>query len=300
MVKLENLNVAVIGLGLLGGSLALALRGRVKTVFTWARRDETRDFARRHGMGDVVCETSREALSHADVAVLCLPIPAIVDFLKNHADEFAPGSVATDIGSVKRVIVSAGEAGLAARGVSFVGSHPMAGTEKSGADAAFAELYDHAEVFVTPTPESDPAAVETVTALWEALGTRVNPISPGSHDVLVAHTSHISHLLALGITLSVLGEKNPELRRLRFSGCATGFRDTSRIASSSPAMWRQIVEANSDAIMLAIAEYEWKFAEIKRLIAVGDFDGFEKLFAEGKALRDSWIEYKNREQNCNW
>lgn len=300
MTKLKNLNVAVIGLGLLGGSLALALRGRAKAVFTWARRAETRDFARRHGMGDTVCDSSGEALSRADVAVLCLPIPAIIDFLRNNAGEFPPGCVVTDIGSVKRVIVSAAEESLSVRGVRFVGSHPMAGTEKSGAEAAFPTLYDHAEVFVTPTVGSDPEAAETVAALWEALGTRVNRISPESHDVLVAHTSHISHLLALGITLSVLGEKNPELRRLRFSGCATGFRDTSRIASSSPSMWRQIIEANSDAVMLAIAEYESRFAEIKRLIAAGDFDGFEALFAEGKELRDNWIEYKNREQNCNW
>ncbi|MDD4816838.1 MAG: prephenate dehydrogenase [Victivallaceae bacterium] len=299
-MTIKNCTVAVIGLGLLGASLGMALRGKCAKVLGWARREETRRRAVEVGAVDETGDDPAAILARADLTVLCLPIPVIIDFLRANAGYFKKGAAVTDIGSVKSSIVAAGEAALGPLGVFFVGSHPMAGTEKTGLDAAFKTLYRHAEVFVTPTAASPEPAVALVTEMWEAIGTRVNLLAPGPHDELVAHTSHISHLLALGLTLSVLDEQDEHLLRLRFSGCATGFRDTSRIASSSPLMWRQIVEANRGPVLQAIAEFEAKFSLIKQLITEERFDEFERLFGEGKFLRDSWIGYKNKEHGCNW
>lgn len=299
-LSLKNKNVAIIGLGLLGTSLAMALNGKCREIVGWSRREKVRDYVLDKKVVDRCPESVVDAISDADITVLCLPIPVICEFVLRYRNEFKHGSVVTDIGSVKGVIVKAGEKALHPCGVKFIGSHPMAGTEKTGAFAAFPELYNHAEVFITPTEDSSADALELVKALWHAAGTAIRIISPDYHDRLVAHTSHISHLLALGITLSVLDEDDPGLRRDRFSGCATGFRDTSRIASSSPSMWREIIEANRQPVLEAIDEFEWYFGLIKKLIKEGRFDEFERLFARGKELRDSWIAYKNSEHNCKW
>ena len=297
---LDNKNIAIIGLGLLGTSLAMTLKGKCGKIIGWSRQEKVRRYVLANGIVDHAPESPQEAVCGADITVLCLPIPVICDFLRRYAHDFKPGSVVTDIGSVKGIIVKAGEEALESCGVNFVGSHPMAGTEKTGAFAAFPKLYEHAEVFITPTAKTDKTALAAVEALWGAAGTAIRVIPPDYHDRLVAHTSHISHLLALGITLSVLNEDDPQLRRDRFSGCATGFRDTSRIASSSPSMWREIIEANQQPVLEAIAEFERYFGEIKELIKSGRFDEFEKLFARGKELRDSWIAYKNSEHSCKW
>ncbi|MDD3119523.1 MAG: prephenate dehydrogenase/arogenate dehydrogenase family protein, partial [Victivallales bacterium] len=229
--------VAVVGLGLLGTSLAMALKAKKIPVTGWTRRREIRNWAVAQQIITATADDVESVLGQAAITVICLPIPEIIAFVRDHAGAWRPGAVVTDIGSVKEVIVTAGEAELVPRGVHFVGSHPMAGTEKSGPEHAFPELYDNAEVFVTPTKQTDPAAVAAVRQLWELIGTSVVAIDPATHDNLVAHTSHISHLLALSLTEAVL-DCREELRPLRYSGCATGFRDTSRIASSSPKMWR--------------------------------------------------------------
>lgn len=297
---LKNKNICIIGLGLLGTSLGLALRNKSCHVMGWGRRAEVREYALNINAISETAQEVKDLLAKADLTIICLPIPTIISFIKEHAHDFKAGSTVTDIGSVKQVIVEAGERELSPNGVNFIGSHPMAGTEKSGAYAAFASLYQHAEVFVTPTENSNAEAIDLVVALWKDIDTSVKIIAPLPHDELVAHTSHISHLLALGLTLSVLEDNTPELQKLRFSGCATGFRDTSRIVSSSPTMWREIIEANQPAVLQSMAEFNHYFTIIQQLISEGRFDEFEALFACGKTLRDSWINYKNREHNCNW
>lgn len=284
--------LAIAGLGLLGTSLGMALRGSCYRRLGWARKAEVRDWVLAHDGADEVCGDLETFLKRADLVILCLPIPVICDTLERYAGVFRPGSVVTDIGSDKSVIVATGERFLEPRGVHFVGSHPMAGTEKSGCSAAFPELYHNAEVFVTPTARTSPEALREVEMLWETLGTKVRRIAPDEHDKLVAHTSHISHLLALALTLTVLDCDNPEEEALRYSGCATGFRDTSRIASSSPAMWREIVENNRTAVLDAGRRFERIYAEVMQTIAAGDFDAFEAMFARGKELRDAWMKYK--------
>jgi len=284
---------AVIGLGLLGTSLAMALKERGAYVTGWTRRDEVRHWALAHGIIDATAENVSAVLREADLTVICLPIPQIIEFLREHGRDWSPGAVVTDIGSVKEVIVTAAEQALAGTGVHFVGSHPMAGTEKSGPHHAFKELYVNAEVFVTRTAATDAAAQALVCRLWETIGTRVVEIGVREHDRLVAHTSHIPHLLAYALSLTVLGCDEPE-RHLRYSGCATGFRDTSRISSSSPQMWREILENNRPAVLAAVGEYETYWRQLTEALRNGDYDALEQALARAKELRDGWVEYKNR------
>lgn len=288
-------NVAIIGLGLLGASLGLALKASNVRRLGWARRQETATWCIEQDVIDFTSGDLREVLQQADLTVLCLPIPAIISFINEHASDFKRGSIVTDIGSDKGVIVAAGESALQPHGVHFIGSHPMAGTEKNGCKAAFAQLYDNAEIFVTVSENSDAEALEAVENFWKLLKiAKVRRISPEEHDELVAHTSHISHLLALALTLSVLECTSDEEEALRYSGCATGFRDTSRIASSSPVMWREIIENNQTAVVAAARKCGNVYQQIVDSIASGDFERFEALFARGKELRDKWIDYKKK------
>lgn len=291
--------VAVIGLGLLGASLGLALKNSGVQRLGWARRKDTVEWCLEHDVIDRSAEDVAEVLREADLTIICLPIPVISEFIKQHAADFKKGSIVTDIGSDKGVIVAVGEEVLHPLQVHFVGSHPMAGTEKNGCQAAFAELYDNAEIFVTVTDNSEPSAVDTVEKFWHLLKiAQVRRLSPEMHDSLVAHTSHISHLLALALTLSVLECNDSTEEALRYSGCATGFRDTSRIASSSPLMWREIIENNQPAVVAAARKCEHIYHEIVSSIEDGDFDRFEALFARGKELRDKWMDYKQLQKKA--
>ncbi|MBR2641522.1 MAG: prephenate dehydrogenase [Lentisphaeria bacterium] len=287
---MEVRNVLIVGLGLLGGSLGMALKGKQYRRLGWSRREETRALALKMDAVDEIFATPEEALNEADLTILCLPVPVIPEFLQICRKFCKPGSVITDIGSVKGVIVDAARKALADSGIHFTGSHPMAGTEKSGLENAFATLYHNADGFITPgdSPEADDAVVE----FWAAAGVRITRISPEDHDDLVAHTSHVLHIVASALALAILEGKSPEETALRFAGCATGFRDTSRIASSNPAMWREIVENNRMAVLNAMSGFDKWYAHFRELIQNGNFDEFEKVFAEGKRLRDSWTAYK--------
>ena len=291
--------VAVIGLGLLGTSLALALKEQGWKVGGWTRRREVREWARKHDAVDFTDDDPAAVLAWADLTVLCLPIPQIVAFVREHARDWRADSIVTDIGSVKETIVTAAEQALAGTGVRFVGGHPMAGTEKTGPEHAFKELYRNAEVFITRSEQTDPAAADLVRRMWESLGTVVVELSMRDHDILVAHTSHISHVIALALTQAVLDCNEPE-QRLRYSGCATGFRDTSRITSSSPQMWREIIENNQPAVLETVKAFESRWRHLREIIEAKRYDDLQQEFARGKELRDGWIDYKNRTRNCGW
>ncbi len=294
-------NVVIVGFGLLGTSLAMALKSRGVRVGGWTRREEVRNWAMEKGIVDFTAAEASEVLAQADITVICLPIPHIISFIKNHAEHWKDGSIVTDVGSVKQVIVDAAETALQDTGVTFIGSHPMAGTEKSGPEHAFKELYDNSEVFVTRTAKVDQKAIQRVIGLWEAIGAEVAVVDPPEHDSLVAYTSHIPHLISLAMTGTVLDcNGNDELKHLRYSGCATGFRDTSRITSSSPQMWREIIENNRGAVLEAAARIEKKWRQLSELVENGDFDQLEAEFAQGKFLRDEWIKYKNDTRHCDW
>ena len=289
---MKEKNILIVGLGLLGASLGMALRSAGMRRLGWSHREETRCAALAAGAVDEIADRPEELLARADLTVLALPIPVIVAFLEKYASCWRPGAVVTDVGSVKTDILAAARRVLAGTGVHFVGSHPMAGTEKKGVACAFPELYENAEVFVVPPPGAAPEAVAEVEALWTGIGTRVVRIGAAEHDDLVAHTSHVLHILASALALSVLDAASPEARRRRFAGCATGFRDTSRIASSNPVMWREIIEHNQAAVLTAMRDFDRRYERFRALIEQGDFDAFEREFAEGKRLRDEWVAYK--------
>lgn len=290
--KMQKKNLLIVGLGLLGGSLGMALRAGAWRRLGYARRPETRTRALELDAVDEVGDDLAGLLARADLTVIALPIPATIEFLRTHAKDWRPGAVVTDVGSVKADIVQAAREAFAGSDVRFVGSHPMAGTEKSGIDAAFPTLYDRADVFVTASPGDDPAAAVLVGGLWRSLGAKVVPIDAVVHDALVARSSHVLHILASALTLSVLDVDDPDERRRRFAGCATGFRDTSRIASSNPAMWREIIERNRAAVLAAMRDFDLCYERFRTLVIEGRFDEFEAEFAAGKRLRDEWLEYK--------
>ena len=291
--------VAIIGLGLLGASLGMALHDKPFKRLGWTRRPDVREWAVKESVVDGTAEDIRDVLSKADITVFCLPIPEIINYIERYAESWKPGSIVTDIGSVKEVIVNCGETNLLPHGVRFVGSHPMAGTEKSGPYAAFPELYNNAEVFVTNTPNTCSEALERVIEFWQSINTKTVRIGLREHDILVAHTSHISHVLALALTQAVLDCPEKE-QQLRYSGCATGFRDTSRITSSSPVMWREIIENNQPAVLESVREVEKRWQHIRQIIENKQYEQLQEEFAKGKKLRDDWIKYKNSTQKCNW
>ncbi len=294
MNRSEKPSVAIAGLGLLGASLGMALRGKDFRRIGWARRESVRRWALECDVCDECSGSPEEAFAAADITILALPVPEICNFLKKYAGCWNPGAVVSDIGSVKSCIMDSCGA-LRERGVYFVGGHPMAGTEKSGPESAFPGLYANADVFLTPPAYVPAAAVEAVASVWRAAGTSVSLIDAAHHDDLVAHTSHVLHIIASALSLSILDGADTATRLERFRGCATGFRDTSRIASSSPVMWREIIEHNRPAVLRALQDFECCCERLRGLIEDGDFDAFEQEFAHGKNLRDSWIEYKKQQ-----
>ncbi|OQA85116.1 MAG: T-protein [Lentisphaerae bacterium ADurb.Bin242] len=279
--------IAVIGLGMLGTSLCAALGGKGYERRVWSRRPEVGKWALENGIADHICGSVEEALEESDIAILCLPIPTILEFIKEYAP-FMKKTLVTDIGSVKGCI----EKAALENGIRFVGSHPMAGTEKSGPEAMVPDIYENASVFVVPSaasPEEDTVRVER---LWKSIGAKPCRISAQEHDLLVAHTSHVPHIVSSALALSVL-DADGELKEKRFAGCASGFRDTIRVAASSPKMWREILSHNREAVLEAMAAYEERCARLKQMIADGDFDAFEREFAKGKCLIEEWRKARN-------
>lgn len=286
-------SVGIIGLGLLGGSLGMALKGSYRRI-GWGRREDNRSAALELDAVDEVCSTPEELLRKADITVLAIPVQATIDFMEEYADLFPPKAVITDVGSLKGEICRAAERILATRGVRFVGSHPMAGTEKHGVGAAFPQLYENADIFILKGGGADPEAVEEVAKLWSAAGGHPKYLTDArAHDALVARTSHVLHIVASALTSGILDAEDPEEQSKRFAGCATGFRDSCRIAGSTPAMWREITEKNASAVLRAMDEFEVRYFTLRRLIEEGEFDRFEEEFARGKELRDQWMAYKN-------
>lgn len=285
------MKVAIIGLGLLGASLGMALRGKQVYRIGWTRRGEIRRAAVNSDVVDEVFDTPQEAVRDADITVLAMPLPQILEYMSLLGNELKPGAVITDLGSIKHKIMLQAEAVIPSS-AAYVGSHPMAGTEKSGFYAAFPTLYENADVFVTPAVNASQEQTESVFELWRSIGSHPNLIDSKHHDAIVARTSHVLHVLASALATGILDARDAQTEKELFRGCATGFRDTCRIASSNPQMWREIVENNREAVLDALNEFEQVYFKLKQEIEAGDFDAFEHSFAHGKILRDRWLEYK--------
>ena len=272
--------LTIVGVGLIGGSIGLAARRRclAERVIGVGRQQATLDQARALGAIDESSLDLAEAVRRAEVAVFCTPVNLIPDQVLAAAPGCAKGTLLTDAGSTKGAIVRALD-GKLPPGVSFVGSHPLAGAEKRGPEHADAGLFQDRVAVVTPTPRSDRAAVERTVAVWQALGSHAKLMSPDEHDRALAVTSHLPHLLASALA----GVLPPELRELT----ATGFRDTTRIAAGDPSLWTAIFMQNRPALIEALGLLQGQVIDFKTALMTGDSAAIDALLARGKRSRDA-------------
>jgi prephenate dehydrogenase len=280
--------VAIVGVGLLGGSLGLALRqrGLAPQVHGYVRRAASVPECLHTGAADAAGTELAPVVQDADLVVFCTPIGQMGGLAERMAPALKPGALVTDVGSVKAPVVAELEEVCQAAGGCFVGSHPMAGSEQTGMAAARADLFDGSVCVVTPTPRSDMAALGQIEQLWVALGARVMRLSPAQHDAVVAHASHLPQAVAAALAGWVLDpEAAPEQAQL----CAGGFRDTTRIASGSPDMWRDILVANRRPVGQALDGFIAELGKLRQAVAGGDAAQIEAFLRTAKQRRDAWL-----------
>ncbi|MGN2392197.1 prephenate dehydrogenase [Pelomicrobium sp. G1] len=281
-VRLKKLVVA--GVGLIGGSFALALKaaGRVERVVGVGRSSANLERALAAGVVDETAGSLETALPGADLVLLAAPVGQNARLIARLAAGLDGRTLVTDAGSTKQDVVAITRKLLGHHLPRFVPAHPIAGAEKSGAGAATAALYRDRTVVLTPLPETDPQARDTVRALWEACGARVVEMAPERHDRILAAVSHLPHLLAFALMDLIAGEPEAETL-LRFAG--PGFRDVTRIAASSPEMWRDVCLANRATLLELIDAYRSRLDEVRGRLAQGDGEGLERLFTRAREAR---------------
>ena len=276
--------LAILAPGLLGGSVARAVRHRslARRIVLWSRRPENRVRLRAQPWCDEVGDSAEAAVRDANLVVLAAPVGQIVTLARTIAPGLAPGAIVTDVGSVKGEITRLGQAAMPA-GVCFVGAHPMAGSEKSGWEHATEHLFEHRACFVTPRPETDPRAVETVVRFWHELGAEVVTLDPDAHDEIVAHISHLPQIVATALC-DDLATRDPAWRN--FAG--GGLRDTTRIAASNPSVWVEILQHNRDEILRALSRFQDELHSFQTALANRDFLELRTRLERGKAYRDGF------------
>ena len=278
--------LAVIGVGLIGGSFALAMRrgGLAAQVAGYDRDAAALERAAGLQVIDQVAESVSEATRGADLVVVAVPVKAAAGVLHDVGLALEPSAVVTDVGSTKAEVIEIARAELRERFARFVPGHPIAGREASGVDAATPELFKGARIVLTPTPETAPDAVDLVRACWEGAGGRVAQISAADHDRIFAAVSHLPHLLSFALVSELAARDNSaEL----FGFAAGGFRDFTRIAASSPEMWRDIALQNREALLAELDRYGARLAVFRELVDKGDGPGLQRLMAEARASRQA-------------
>lgn len=281
--------VAIIGLGLIGGSVGLSVREMLPNVATtgWDADADVRARAAERGLAGMVCDSVADAVREADLVILCVPVGAMGYAAEAIAPHIRPGTIVSDVGSSKR---SVGEALAAALPEAVViPAHPVAGTENSGPEAGFATLFRHRWCIVTPRDDTPPDALAALTEFWEGLGATVEIMDPRHHDLVLAVTSHIPHLIAYTIvgTASDL-EEVTRGEVIKYS--AGGFRDFTRIAASNPTMWRDVFLSNRDAVLEVLGRFTEDLSLLQRAIRNGDGDTLYDLFDRTRTIRRSIIE----------
>jgi cyclohexadieny/prephenate dehydrogenase len=284
--------VALIGIGLIGSSLARVLRrdSPATRIAACARRAETLDAVRRLGIADTVTDDPAEAVADADLVVIATPLSAYAEIARRIAPASRPGAIVTDVGSVKEAAIRELQPFLP-DGVHFVPGHPVAGTEHSGPESGFAELFRDRWCILTPLPETAPEALARIRALWEMAGMRVTIMPAEHHDKVLAVTSHLPHLIAYTIvgTATELGE---DLQSEVVAYSAGGFRDFTRIAASDPVMWRDIFLANREAVLELLQRFSEDLTALQRAIRRSDGETLHEWFTRTRAIRRSIIEAK--------
>lgn len=272
--------LTIVGVGLIGGSIGLAVRrrGLAREIVGVGRDPKSLEVAVSRGAIHSGTTDLGLGVQGADFVVFCTPVDRIAAQVRQAAPHCRPGAILTDAGSTKAAIVHELREGLPP-GVSFVGSHPLAGSEKRGPEHAHADLFHNRTCIVTPDFLTDPAAVERVTAFWKALGADVRLLEPEEHDQILARTSHLPHLIASALAATLPPEYLPYT--------ASGFRDTTRIAASDPALWTTIFLQNEEQLMEALSSFEVQLKAYRQAIEAGDAEKIAELFTQGKQVRDA-------------
>jgi len=281
--------VAVIGLGLLGGSIGLAVRAHLPGVATtgYDADPAARERASERGLVGQVCNTASEAVADADLVIFCVPVGAIASAAGEIAAAIPAGAVISDVGSSKEGVAKTLVEALP--GHTVIPAHPVAGTEHSGPDAGFSSLFHNRWCILTPPVDADPVQVARLSAFWEALGARVETMDAAHHDLVLAVTSHLPHLIAYTIVGTASDLENvTQGEVIKYS--AGGFRDFTRIAASDPTMWRDVFLANKDAVLEMLQRFSEDLTALQRAIRWGDGDALFELFTRTRAIRRSIIE----------
>ncbi len=281
--------VAIIGLGLLGGSIGLAVKAHLPGVRTtgYDADPQTRERAAERGLVGEVCPTAADAVRDAQLVILCVPVGAMGEAAAEFAGALPAGAVVSDVGSSKEGVAAALTAALP--GVAVIPAHPVAGTERSGPDAGFASLFQQRWCIITPPEGADPDQIAALAVFWEGLGARVEAMSASHHDMVLAVTSHLPHLIAytiVGTASDLEGVTQGEV--IKYS--AGGFRDFTRIAASDPTMWRDVFLTNKDAVLAMLQRFTEDLTVLQRAIRVGDGEQLFEHFARTRDIRRSIIE----------
>lgn len=282
--------MTLIGAGLIGSSIAHACRrgNLVRHIAAYVPRAETRETARKAGFADSLHAEIGPAVEGADLVILCTPIGTYGTLAAQIAPHLKKGAILTDVGSVKAVVVR--DVGPhVPEGVHFIPGHPVAGTEQSGPEAGFAELFDGRWCILTPVPGTDAAALETLKDFWRRCGSEVEVMDPKHHDLVLAIVSHVPHLIAYNIVGTAADlETVTQSEVIKFS--ASGFRDFTRIAASDPTMWRDIFLNNREAVLEMLGRFNEDLAALQRAVRWGDGDALFNLFTRTRAIRRSIVE----------
>lgn len=285
--------VCLLGVGLIGSSIARIAKqrgGLARTVVAHAKTPATLARVRELGIADIVEEDAAKAVEGADCVIFCVPVGAYAEVMATVAPHLKPGAIVTDVGSTKMSVIR--DLGpLMPPGCHLVPAHPMAGTEYSGPDAGFAELFDGRYTIVTPVPGSDPAAVETVREFWRRCGAMIETLDPATHDKVVAIVSHLPHLLAFTI-VSTADDLAEETKEAVLKFAASGFRDFTRIAASDPTMWRDVFLNNREALLEMLARFTEDAQALGRAVRWGQAEFIEDRIRRGRKIRKGLIDRK--------
>jgi prephenate dehydrogenase len=281
--------VVVVGVGLIGGSFALALKktGAARQVVGMGRSKEALARALELGIVDSITDSPEEAMAGADLVLLAAPVAQTGPILASLLPHLDIGTVITDAGSTKSDVVASARAALGDKVKQFVPAHPIAGRESNGPDAALAELYQGKKTVITPLPENAPGDVGLVAAAWRLCGAIIHTLTPEQHDRVFAAVSHLPHLLAFALVDDIANK--PHADQL-FQYAASGFRDFTRIAGSSPEMWRDISLANRDALLTELDAYLAQLTVLRGQLAANDGAGLELIYTNAQRARRAWSE----------
>jgi prephenate dehydrogenase len=279
-------HIVVFGVGLIGGSFALALKqaNAVKQVIGVGRRAETLQRAQALGIIDTIGDAS--SVSGADLVLIAAPVAQTEALLRELAPYLEPGTVVTDAGSTKGDVVQAARTALGGKIAQFVPGHPIAGREQNGPEAALPELYRGKKVVLTALPENSSQSISTVASAWQHCGAQIHHLGADEHDAVFAAVSHLPHLLAYALVDDIAARDNAD--RL-FQYAASGFRDFTRIAGSSPEMWRDISLANRTALLAELDAYTSQLSTLRAMLVASDGAALEQVYARAQSARQAWI-----------